>query len=148
MGVVLGLNGKAYRNVGGTYAAPTWSLIDNIRDVTLNLEKGEADVTTRGAQGWRLKAFTLKEGTLDFQMVWDTGDADFTAFKDAYFNDTPILCWFADGLAATTGSQGLKAWFSVGNFTRNEQLEEAMLVDVSLAPTFVSGEPPTWYVVP
>ena len=38
----LGLDAKLYRNAG-TYAAPTWDLIGNVRDLTLNLETGEGD---------------------------------------------------------------------------------------------------------
>ena len=148
MGVILGLNCKAYRKTGGTWASPTWTLIDNIRDAATNLEKGEADITTRGGGGFRQKVGTLKEGGIEFQMVWDTGDADFAAFKDAYFNDTDIVCWFSDLAAGTLNAQGLKAHFSVLNFTRNEQLENAVLVDVKLSPTFFSGEQPTWFVDP
>jgi hypothetical protein len=40
---------------------------------------GEADVTTRGNAGWRATVATLKDGSIEFEMVWDTGDADFGA---------------------------------------------------------------------
>jgi hypothetical protein len=43
--------------------------------VTLNLEAGEAEVTTRANSGWRATVATLKEASVEFEMVWDTGDA-------------------------------------------------------------------------
>lgn len=35
----------------------------------LNLEKGEADVTTRANNGWRATKGTLKEGSIEFEMA-------------------------------------------------------------------------------
>ena len=46
----LGLDAKLYRNTG-TFAAPTWDIIGNVKDLTLNLETGEADVSTRANKG-------------------------------------------------------------------------------------------------
>ena len=43
MPVKLGLDAKLFQNTG-TYATPTWDEITNVRDLTLNLEAGEADV--------------------------------------------------------------------------------------------------------
>ncbi|GAB4138374.1 MAG: hypothetical protein Tsb009_06550 [Planctomycetaceae bacterium] len=52
MTIKLGMEAKLYRNTG-TYALPTWVEMINVKDLTLNLEAGEADVTTRGNAGWR-----------------------------------------------------------------------------------------------
>ncbi len=145
MALVLGLNAKAYRN-SGTWASPTWEIISNLKDVTINLEAGDADVTTRAGGGFRQSVATLKDGSVDFQMVWDTSDDGFTAFKNAFFNNTSIECSFMDGLIATTGSQGLHADFSVTNFSRSEALEEALMVDVSLKIT-KSDNTPEWLTV-
>lgn len=146
MGVRLGLDAKLYRNTGD-YVAPVWAEFGNAKDVTLNLEKGEADVTTRANAGWRATVGTLKDGSIEFEMVWDTGDAGFAAIKDAYFNDTPIEMAAMDGDIAASGSEGLRASFSVTNFTRNEPLEEAITVSVTLKPTYAEHAP-EWYVVP
>ena len=59
MGVKLGLHAKLYRNTGSG-GTPAWNEIPNVRDVTLNLETGEADVSTRGNGGWRANIGTLK----------------------------------------------------------------------------------------
>jgi hypothetical protein len=146
VGVRLGLDAKLYRNTAD-YASPVWVELGNAKDVTLNLEKGEADVTTRANQGWRATVGTLKDGSIEFEMVWDTGDPGFSAIKDAYFNDTPIEMAAMDGDIAASGSQGLRASFSVINFTRNEPLEEALNVSVSLKPTYAEHAP-EWMEVP
>ena len=89
MALKLGLDGKLYRHTG-VYATPAWDLIGNVKDVTLNLETGEADVSTRGNNGWRATVGTLKDASIEFDMIWDTGDSDFTAIKDAFFNGTTV----------------------------------------------------------
>ena len=146
MPIQLGMNAKLYRNTG-TFAVPTWSEIKNVRDLTLNLESGEADVTTRGNNGWRATVATLRDASVEFEMVWDTGDAEFEAIKDAYFNNSSVTLGVFDQDNTVTGAQGLHAVMTVSSFSRNEALEEAITVSVSVKPTF-STDAPEWLVTP
>lgn len=146
MAVKLGLDAKLYQN-RGTYAPPVWDEITNVRDVTLNLEAGEADVTTRGNAGWRATVATLKDGSIEFEMVWDSDDTDFTAIRDAFLNKTAVELAVFDGDVLITGSQGLRASFMVTSFSRNEPLEEAITVSVTMKPTY-SANPPEWMTIP
>ncbi len=146
MAVRLGLDAKLYRNTG-SIGSSLWVLISNVRDVTLNLETGEADVTTRGNDGWRATVGTLKDASIEFEMVWDTEDANFTAFKDAFFSGTPIELLVADGDITAAGAQGLRAVCRIITFTRSEALEEAITVSVNAKPTY-SAIPPAWVTGP
>ena len=137
-----GMNAKLYRNTG-TYAAPVWGEMGNVKDVTLSLEKAEADVTTRANAGWRANAATLKNASIEFEMVWDTGDAGFTAIQQAYFGNTAIEFAVMDGDITVVGTQGLRATMEVFNFSRSEPLEEAITVSVTLKPTYATN-PPEW----
>jgi len=145
MAIKLGMDAKLYRNTG-TFASPTWNIIPNVKDLTLNLETGEADVTTRGNAGWRATVATLKDASIEFEMVWDTEDDDFTAFRNAFLGNTAVEMAVLDGLVATTGSQGLRATCMVTSFTRNEPLEEAITVSVTLKPTY-NANAPSWMTV-
>lgn len=145
MDVKLGLHAKLYRNTGSG-GTPTWNEITNVRDVTLNLETGEADVSTNGNGGWRANIATLKGATLEFEMMWDTADDDFTAIREAFLNNTPIEFAVLDGGSTTPGSQGLRASMAIINFTRSEPLEEAIKVSVTAKPTY-STTAPTWMTV-
>jgi len=129
---------------GGEPGDLTWNEIDNVRDLTLNLETGEADVTTRGNAGWRATATTLKDGSIEFEMVWETGDAAFDAIKDAWLNDSEIALAAMDGDIATTGSEGLVSNFVITNFSRSEPLEEGVTVSVTAKPSSHTE----WYEVP
>lgn len=155
MSHVLSENAKLYRNTG-THATPTWNEIANVKDLTLNMDKDETDVTTRASGGWKEFVDGLIDGSVDFSMLWDPADADFTALQTAFFAKTPIEFAIMDGIitgAGSTGNQGLKAFMMIKSFTRNENLGEALMVDVTIRPSKNAGGtggahvPPSWYVV-
>ncbi|MBK9126279.1 MAG: hypothetical protein IPM13_00545 [Phycisphaerales bacterium] len=79
---ILGMDAKLYYGTAGAAAA---TLMGNVRNVTLNLEAGEADVTTRANSGWRATAPTLRECSVEFEMVWDPDDEGFTRQKEVPF---------------------------------------------------------------
>ena len=139
MAIKLGMEAALKYKVGGQGGAGAWTALGNTRDVTLNLEAGEADVTTRANNGWRATVATLKEASVEFEMVWDTADAGFTAIKNAFFNNDPIGLQILDDAAG----QGLQADFSITNFSRSEALEEAITVSVTAKVTY-STTAPSW----
>lgn len=127
---ILGMNAKIYQGAAGAELAALAEM-SNVRDVTLNLEAGEADVTTRANSGWRATAPTLRECTTEFEMVWKPGDAGFDAIKAAYLGGATIELAVLDQARETAGAQGPKGSFSITSFSRNEALEEAITVSVT-----------------
>ena len=145
MGAVLGKDCKLYHTAAGTWASPSWDEVTNCRDVTLSVEKDLADASTRAAK-WKRHKATLKDGTIEFEMVWDNDDADFNIFRDAFMNDTTIECAAMDGDIDTGGNEGLRADFEVSAFTRSEPLTDVATVAVTLKPAYTDNLP-TWYIV-
>lgn len=135
MAVVLGLDAKLLRGPAGTVGSTE---VKNVKDVTLNLESGEADVTTRATKGWRATVATLKDASLEFAILYDTEDEDFQAFSDAYFDNTPLALFVTDG-----AGNGLDADFSITGFSMEQPLEEALTVSVTAKPT-ASSRAPEW----
>ncbi len=129
----LGLDAKLFYGAAGAQAKTE---LKNVKDVTLSLETGEADITTRAAEGWRTTAATLKEGSVEFEMIWDTEDAGFGAIKSAFFSNEPLALFVSDGAGS-----GLDADFVVTSFSRSEPLEEALTVSVTCKPTLVNRAP-------
>jgi len=121
---VLGMNAKLYYGAAGSEAT---TAMGNVKDVTLTLEAGEADVTTRANSGWRATAPTLRECTVEFEMVWDPTDAGFTAIKNAFLSAGLIALKALDQAAG----QGPDGDFAITSFSRNEALEEAITVSVT-----------------
>lgn len=142
----IGLDGKLYRNTG-TYASPTWTEIDNVKDVSFSCDADKADVTTRRSDGWKEYLMTLFDAGIEFEMVWDTEDANFTAIQDAFFSRGNLDIAVMDGDIAVDGAEGLRATVGVAKFGRKEPLAEAMTVDVSLVPVKNDNSPPEWVVV-
>jgi hypothetical protein len=141
MSRVLGMNAKLYRSAelledasSSDVSGATWIEISNVRDVTLNLETGEADVTTRANSGWKQTLPTLKDGSIEFEMVWDTADAGFAAIRDAWQNNDEIALAAMDG-DIDTAAQGLVGNFVITNFSRTEPLEDALKVSVTAKPS-------------
>lgn len=128
---VLGMNAGLYQAASGTTDVDTMTEVDNVRDVTLNMEAGEADITTRGNSGWRATAPTLRECTIEFQMVWKPGDSVFEAIKDAFLGASTVALAVLDQTRDNSGAQGPLGDFSITNFSRNESLEEAIVADVT-----------------
>lgn len=141
MSVKTGMNAKLFYKVGGVAGVGDWKELSNIKDNTLNLEKGEADVTTRGNNGWKATVGTLKSGSVEFEMVWDTADDGFKALSEAYFEDKAIGLAILDG--PSDSGTGLIADFAITNFSRKEPLEEGMTVSVTAKPTY-SATAPRW----
>ena len=128
---VLGMNAGLYQGTAGETDPTVMTEVDNVRDVTLSLEAGEADITTRGNSGWRATAPTLRECSVEFQMVWKPGDAVFDAVKTAYLTSGTVALAVLDQKVAVSGAQGPLGDFAITNFSRNESLEEAIVADVT-----------------
>ncbi len=133
MGYKLGLDAQLFIGDAGATASTE---MKNCKDVTHNLETGEADITTRAAEGWRITAATLKDASLEFEMVWDTEDTGFNKIQNAYFSNGAIALFASDG-----EGNGLDADFVVTSFSRSEPLEEALTVSVTCKPTLVDRAP-------
>jgi len=161
MGTQLGMNGKMYYLASGTRAtwgtansggihegsAPTGlTEMGNVRDVTLNLEEGEADVTTRANDGWRATEPTLKEGSIEFEMVYDPADAGFTKILGSWLQRTVIAFAILDAAKEISGTMGLWADFKVISFSKSEALEEGQTVSVTIKPAY-STVAPEWVKV-
>lgn len=139
MAIRLGMEATLNYKVGGQAGGGAWTELTNTKDVTLSLEAGEADVTTRANNGWRAIVATLKDASVEFEMVWDTGDAGFGAVKDAYLNNAVLGLQILDG----DSGEGLQADFMITAFSRSEALEEAIMVSVTAKVTY-SATPPSW----
>jgi len=127
---ILGKDAKIYQGEADAELA-AMAEMSNVRDVTVTLEAGEADVTTRANSGWRATAPTLRECTCEFEMVWKPGDEGFEAVKNAFLAGTTLELAPLDQARDVVGAQGPKGAFSITSFSRSEPLEEALSVSVT-----------------
>ena len=141
---VIGIDANMYYDAAGVDAV-AWTELTNVRDVALELEKGEADVSNRAYGGWRAIVGTLKDATVTWDMIYDTDDAGFIAIRGAWFSDTtPFGLAIMDGPIATPGSEGLKIDVEILAFGIPQPMEDAFKVNVRAKPTYSSTDP-AWY---
>ena len=150
----LGRNGKLYVGetlpMAATIEAYTTALtaavgasgiISNARDVNVNLSKESLDATTRENDGWSQTAPGLKDGTIEFDMLWKPTDPNFSLLRDAWLNDTEVFAAALDGAYDTVGSQGPAGAFVCTGFKRAEPVRDLMVASVTLKPSSLTG----WY---
>lgn len=156
MGAKLGLAGKVYRLSTGTRASwgaadsdgfnagPAPSNLDEIiqvKNITRTIEKGEADASIRGHNGWGAVLSTLKRGEVQLEMVYDDADADMIALHKVFNSSVGATANTTIGLAvltgdkATVGVRGLWADFEVLHIENSEPLEEAQMVTITVKPS-------------
>lgn len=110
--------------------------VKNAKDVTLNLERGDADVTTRNSNGWRAHMGTLKDASIEFTLL--TGGAEFAAFLSAWTGRTKTA------VTVSGGAISFSATMVVMNFGASQPLEDAESVNVVLKPA--QGSTPSFSV--
>ena len=139
MAIKIGLEAKLLYGTAGSQGATE---AKNVKDVTLSLEAGSADITTRAAAGWRVKKATLKEGSLEFQMNYDNEDTLCTTVISNFLAGSAMAFFVTDGAGT-----GLDADFTLTNCSIEQPLEEAISVSVTAEPTNIggsSGRAPAW----
>ena len=134
MGDKIGLDCKLYRAAalnGTAPSAASWNEITKAREVNTNLEAAEADVSSRANNTWRATRPTLKDATLEFELLWDPADTQVEAIRDAYLNGTQLALAAMDGDITVSGSEGFVADYYITSFQRGEPLEEGVTVSVT-----------------
>lgn len=143
---VAGYEGVHYYN-SGTYASPTWNEMPNVKDSGLPLEWSEESVATKGNGGWQATEGVLKDAPVEFQMQYRKSAGalpdDIQAMLTAWLNGDLVDMKILDGPEDVTGSQGLRAWFRVLKFKRNEPVAGLIVVDVAIKPG-LGPNPPEW----
>lgn len=103
--------------------------IKNVKDLTVSLEKAEADASTRDNNGWRATVGTLKDASIEFTVLNKSGDTSFSMLQGLWSTGTPCDVDISDA----GGSLILTC--EVMNFNVNQNLEEVVSADVTLKPT-------------
>lgn len=127
---ILGMNAKLYYGTADA-SLSTLTEMTNVKDVTVSMSAGEADISTRANSGWRATAPTLRECEVSFTMNWKQSDAGFAAIKSAYLASTTTCLAALTGDKSSQYTSGIHGNFAITKFDRKEGLEEAITVDVT-----------------
>ncbi|XZE56650.1 hypothetical protein SH139x_002773 [Planctomycetaceae bacterium SH139] len=105
------------------------TVIGNCKDLTVTLEKAEADASTRDNNGWRATVGTLKDASIEFQVVNKDNDPTFANLQTLYMSGDPVDVSISD-VGAT-----LTLTCEVMQFNVTQNLEDVIMADVTLKPT-------------
>ena len=138
---VLGIDAKAYLGAVGSPlsatnlpAANTWFEFPNVQDLDLDLNHAEADITTRGGNGFENVAPTLRKASITFQILWRPGDAQFDKLWSAFKLRKRMPMAFMDKDIATPGAEGLAGNMSIMSFKKGEKKDGVQMGDVTVRP--------------
>lgn len=138
--IKIGLTCKLYRN-SNTYEAPTWVEIDIVRDATLNVSKREWDASFRGGGRWAAFIATLKDASIDFEVLRQTQDTNWRALRNAWVDDTPTEFLMMDGDRTVAGNEGIRATFMLFDFNQAQPLAEGLVDKFTMKPTLAAHNP-------
>lgn len=157
----LGLKGKLYLLTTGTratwgaadsnglHAGPAPSNLDeatNVQNLSWSEEDAQAEVPTRGNNGYNAKLPALTDQRITFNMVYDAADADLLRLIKAKIGKTSIAAAALDDDKATVGTIGIWADYHVFTVNKTEELREGQMIDFVLEPA-LSGVAPEWIKV-
>jgi hypothetical protein len=131
----LGKDAKLYRNTG-TYGSPVWDVINNVRDLTLNGDFDEGDATTRGAGGVKQTEPTLLNASIEWEMVEDLADTDYTTLLIAHYGRTMMDLFACSGAFNTTGETFFRSECKMPGWKKTEPLGDVNKIAVTAKPCY------------
>lgn len=143
---MIGLSCKLYYDPAGIGSTPTWVEITNAQDVGLPLTADEVEASTRGGGGFKQFLAGLIDAGITWTMVWVDGDTDITALRTAFLSRAPIGLAVMTGGIAAAGSEGLWLDVIVTGFDRQEPLNGAVTVAITVKPALTENTP-QWKVI-
>lgn len=119
---------------GETAVDGSWTELDAAKDVSVPLDKAEADMTSRKSAGWKKTKGGLKDASLTFDLIWDSTDLNVRAIRTAFMTNAPIALAIMDGDIAVNDNEGFVANFEIMGFEFNQPLEEGVTIPVTAKP--------------
>jgi hypothetical protein len=146
MSVRFGIDGKLYYCIAGIGDTPEWVELSGVKNVTLNVQGKEVDVSTRANAGFTATDIALMDASIEFEMPLDHDDAGYQAMETAFFARSMVGMACMSGDITAAKSRGLWAECKITKFDREESLEDQMMIKLTAKPTY-SANPPQWKVI-
>lgn len=141
---VMSFNGKAYYNAG-SYASPTWTLVNNIGEIGVVDAMDWNDVPLRSNGGFKAGIPGLRDIGFTWKMIYNPADTGQSAMRTAYRARSGMEFLFLDQAVATAGSAGVRATYAFTKFARMEEDGKPMMVDVEIKPYAAAAQAPEDY---
>lgn len=128
--VLPGYDGELYYKVGGQSAGGSYVLCTNISDATQDNSASEGSSTTRASKPYSTSEPLLIALQIDFEMIVDSGDVHYAAFRAAFHAKTMLgIQWYDEN-----GGDGVEADYKIHKFTHQQPIDGIQKVSVMLKP--------------
>jgi hypothetical protein len=121
----------------------TWLHVVNVRDLTINADDDVWEKNVRENNGFKLKAITMTDLSIDFGIVKDMLEASYVALRNAKLTKSEIAMAIMTGDIATPGEEGWCANFVIPGWKEGQPVAEGVVIDVTIVP----GSQPQAYLV-
>ena len=139
----VGINCKTFRNTSGNYSAPTWSVLDDINEESLQITYDEAQVDRRGAPVGESEP-TVRRAELTLKVLKDTADPNWQALHGAFVAKTSIDIMALDSAAIlangtldlgnTANVTGVRYTGKLFGFSEGRNLNDAVFNETTIKP--------------
>lgn len=143
-GAVYSWDCKAYVN-SGTYASPTWNLIDNMGEVSPTDEFEDVKIPLRANGGFSAGVPGFRDIAFAFKMLFRLDDTVQATLRTKAHARTATEFAFLDQAIATTGATGIRGTFYLKKFNRMEEDGKPCMVDVEIKPDARAAQSPEDY---
>lgn len=128
-----------YRETGGTFATPTWNLVDNVKDVSWALPKDSLEATRRASGALKESEPGRGDFSITGMIMVDESDSDFTAFETAWLADSLLDIMILDGPNSTNGSRGYRMEMKLHEFSEDTADDGILYRNFVLKPCISSN---------
>ena len=128
-----GADAKLYYHTTADTALADMNEATAVIEVTVGVEKADADITTRGNDGWRGRGGGLKDLSIEITAQWRKDDEFLNNCRDAFLNNTLIDLCAMTGDRDVGGNEGPRGTFEILNISRPEPLEDKLVQNITAA---------------
>lgn len=137
--MTFGWEAKLYYNAA-LYDAPDWREIDLVRASSLSLPRDEVEATKFGSQ-WKASLASFMAASVELEIPWDPSDEGFNALLTAYIRNETIELAVVDREIDDADVQGLRATWTLLDFSQEAPLGEELTARVVVKPAPADQEP-------
>lgn len=145
-----GFDGFAYYNSAPTSAAPTWVLLDTVRDVTTTASADSADNSDRRSIYKKNCVGMIDlETTMTFTHV--AGDAAQLGLRTHFLARTVVEIAIMDSDITVSGAEGFKYYAIVLSNDFAQPMSDGQTISVTFKPAIKSTDSaiePAWTIIP
>lgn len=135
MSSYLGFEAKLYLDLADSWDSPDWIELANVKNCKVGMKFDKAETTTRRSRGVKTFKPGLEEIAVTFEALDDVDDAQLATLRQKYAARGMVHVMALNGPLDESGKYGREFWGALFDHTTDQQLSEAGMLSMEIAPT-------------